>query len=148
MQQHTVFNPCPHNRPLPDFFFPLIIAHLRSFSWLFTYYGPLGPKKKKLSVSDFLPTLLNYMLLKSFFRGLRDFRKKSTKTWVFLVILHLIIMFILFRIYFYNSIFILNDTKHTWYGMLCSNFHIYQRLLKDKKNEKIKTFPYLPTLKL
>ena len=32
--------------------------------------------------------------------------------------------------------------------MLCSNFHIYHRLLKDLKNEKIKTFPYLPTLKL
>ena len=29
--------------------------------------------------------------------------------------------------------------------MLCSNFHIYHRFLKDKK---IKTFPYLPTLKL
>ena len=35
--------------------------------------------KKNLSVSDFLPTLLNYMLLKSFFRGLKDFRKYSTK---------------------------------------------------------------------
>ena len=35
--------------------------------------------KKNLSVSDFLPTLLNYMLLKSFFRSLRDFRKNSTK---------------------------------------------------------------------
>ena len=39
--------------------------------------------KKNLSVSDFLPTLLDYMLLKSFFRGLRDFRKNSTKTYVF-----------------------------------------------------------------
>ena len=35
--------------------------------------------KKNLSVSDFLLNLLNYMLPKSFFTGLRDFRKKSTK---------------------------------------------------------------------
>ena len=38
--------------------------------------------KKNLSVSDSLPTLPNYMLLKSFFRGFRDFRKNSTKTYV------------------------------------------------------------------
>ena len=36
--------------------------------------------KKNLSVSDFLPTLPNYMLLNSFFRG---FGKNSTKTYVF-----------------------------------------------------------------
>ena len=40
----------------------------------------------------------------------------------------------------------------TWYGMLCSNFHIYHCLLKNQrwKNQKIKTFPYLhvPTQKL
>ena len=41
--------------------------------------------------------------------------------------------------------------QHTWYCMLCSNFHIYHRLLKKskiKKIKKIKTFPYLPTHKL
>ena len=40
--------------------------------------------------------------------------------------------------------------QHTWYGMLCSNFHIYHRFpkIKDKKNKKIKTIPYLPTHKL
>ena len=38
--------------------------------------------KKNLSVSDSLPTLPN-LLLKSFFRGFRDFRKNSTKTYVF-----------------------------------------------------------------
>ena len=38
--------------------------------------------------------------------------------------------------------------QHTWYGMLCSNFHIYHRLLKNQKIKKQKTFPYLPTHKL
>ena len=43
----------------------------------------LRPKKKNLSVSDFLSTLPNYMLLKSFIRGFRNFRKNSTKTYGF-----------------------------------------------------------------
>ena len=43
----------------------------------------LRPKKKNLSVSDFLPTLPNYMLFKTFFKGFRNFRKNSTKTYVF-----------------------------------------------------------------
>ena len=102
--------------------------------------------KKKLSVSDFLPTLLNYMLLKSFYRGLRDFRKNSTKNMHLLVILHLIIMFILFRIYFYNSIFILNDTT-TYFDMACFvQIFIYTTIYsKIKKIKIIKTFPNLPT---
>ena len=37
---------------------------------------------------------------KGFFKVCRDFRNNSIKTYVFLVILHLIIMFILFRMYF------------------------------------------------
>ena len=32
--------------------------------------------------------------------------------------------------------------------MVCSNFHIHHCLLKDKNEIRIKTFPYLPTLKL
>ena len=53
------------------------------------------------------------------FRGLRDFRQNSTKTYVFLVVLHLIINF-LFRMYFYNSIFILNGetTYLIWHTVL------------------------------
>ena len=57
------------------------------------------------------PALLH--ATQKFFRGLRDFRK-NPQNMHFLVILYFIIMFILFRIYFYNSIFILNDSTTYW----------------------------------
>ena len=81
--------------------------------------------KKNLSVSHFLPTLLNNMLLKIYFRGLRDFRKNSTKTYVFCILAsHYHVS--LFRMYFCNSIFILNGE---------TTYLIWHTVLK---------FPYIP----
>ena len=63
-----------------------------------------------LSVSDFVQTLLNYMLLKKISLGLRGtcIKKNSTNNMPYLVILHLIMLYFSFRMYFCNSIIILN----------------------------------------
>ena len=67
----------------------ICILMLRGLYLDLLYCVTIRPKK---TFSDLQLTLLNYVLLKSFFRGLRDFRKNSTET-CFLVILHLISMF-------------------------------------------------------
>ena len=90
---------------------------------------------KNLSGSDFLPTLLNYMLLKSFFR------KKFHQNIRFLIILHLIIMFILLRMYFYNSIFILNGatTYFIWHALF--KFSYIPMFTQRYKNISLPTYP-------
>ena len=91
-----------------------------------------------LSVSDFVQTLLNYMLLKNISIGLRGtcIKKNSTNNMPYLVILHLIMLYFSFRMYFCNSIIILNIFH--MHDMACLVQIIYHCKRKDDFFLKLK----------
>ena len=104
--------------------------------------------KKNLSVSDFLPTLPNYMILKSFL-GVLEILEKIPPKHTFCSNLASHYHVFSFIMYFYKSIFVLNGaiTYLVWHALFKFS-HIPQFTQNSKiknKFKKIKTFPYLPT---